>query len=126
MAVQSGAPYATVREAASYLNCHPVTLRGLVRSGEFPRALHRGRGSRIFIPWSDVRLFLVGRQPRVDVGSTRAVASFLALHPNSVTVLYRRGSFPNAYRVEGGSRGPIMLPWSDVERYRQQQPRVSR
>ncbi|MFW0774507.1 helix-turn-helix domain-containing protein [Paenarthrobacter nitroguajacolicus] len=64
--------------------------------------------------------------PRGDA-TVRQVAEHLNLHPETVRAMARSGDFPNAYKTGSGSRNsPLRIPWSDVDRWRQKQPRASR
>jgi excisionase family DNA binding protein len=58
--------------------------------------------------------------------TVRQVAEHLNLHPETVRTMARSGDFPNAYKTGSGSRNsPQRIPWSDVDRWRQKQPRAS-
>lgn len=53
------------------------------------------------------------------------VAEHLQLHPVTVRIMARSGNFPGAYKAGSGARNsPIRIPWSDVERWRDKQPRA--
>jgi excisionase family DNA binding protein len=52
------------------------------------------------------------------------VAEFLNLHPETVRKMARQNVFPRAYKVGGAHSSQIRIPWSDVEDYRERQPRA--
>lgn len=119
-------PYATVKQTAAALSLHPETVRSLARAGEFPRAVMRGRGSPIAIPWADVEAYIVRNRPNADDATTREVAVALSLHTSTVTALFAAGAFPNAWTMTSGRTSRIRIPWMDVKEYRRKQPRASR
>ena len=54
------------------------------------------------------------------------VADYLQLHPVTVRIMARSGDFPNAYKAGAGARNsPLRIPWADVDRWRQRQPRAN-
>lgn len=55
--------------------------------------------------------------------TVKQVAAFLNLHPETIRILARQGSFPNAYKTGGSNNHPVRIPWADVEDYRRKQPR---
>lgn len=58
--------------------------------------------------------------------TVKQVAEHLSLHPVTVRILARSGEFPNAYKTGRGARSsPLRIPWSDVARWRERNPRVS-
>lgn len=58
--------------------------------------------------------------------TVRQVAEHLSLHPETVRTMARSGEFPNAYKTGSGSKNsPQRIPWSDVTRWRERQPRTS-
>ncbi|WP_223942185.1 helix-turn-helix domain-containing protein [Arthrobacter sp. StoSoilB22] len=55
------------------------------------------------------------------------VAEYLQYHPVTVRTMARSGEFPNAYKSGSGKRNsPLRIPWADVDRWRERQPRASR
>jgi len=53
------------------------------------------------------------------------VAKFLGVHPETVRELARANRFPGAYKTGSGKvNSPIRIPWSDVQAFREKQPRV--
>ncbi|WP_420831524.1 helix-turn-helix domain-containing protein [Paenarthrobacter ureafaciens] len=122
----------------------------MTRAGFFPNAYKEGVGSRsrVRIPWSDVERYIrqqpksgAGRSslagssasrvttsdgsPRGDATVTQ-VADYLQLHPGTIRIMARSGDFPRAYKAGTGKRNsPIRIPWSDVDRWRDKQPRAN-
>ncbi|WP_197023107.1 helix-turn-helix transcriptional regulator [Arthrobacter sp. MA-N2] len=65
--------------------------------------------------------------PMTGDAKVKEVAEHLGLHPDTVRMMARSGDFPNAYKTGSGRHSsPIRIPWSDVERFRKQQPKASR
>ena len=117
---------ATVKQVAEYLGHHPETVRLMARRGEFPNAYMPGRGNPIRIPWADVEGYTETHPIGDGDATVEQVAEFLQLHVESVRIMARRGTFPNAYKAGTGKRrSPIRIPWADVERYRALQPRAA-
>ncbi|SDL41339.1 hypothetical protein SAMN04487913_109104 [Arthrobacter sp. ok362] len=114
-----------MKQVAAALNLHPETVRALARSRAFPRAVMRGRGSPIAIPWADVEACLARTRPSADDATAREVAAALSLHTSTVAALVAAGVFPNAYRAESGRTSRVRIPWGDIENFRKNQPRLN-
>ncbi|XAS66540.1 helix-turn-helix domain-containing protein [Micrococcaceae bacterium Sec5.7] len=117
----------TVKQVAEFLGIHPEAVRIMARSGQFPHAYMPGQGARIKIPWTDVEGYCETHPTGEGDATVNQVAAFLNHHPESIRIMARSGAFPNAYKAGMGRKNsPLRIPWADVDRYRQLQPRVNR
>lgn len=59
--------------------------------------------------------------------TVKDVADYLGHHPVTIRIMARSGEFPNAYKAGSGKKNsPLRIPWADVKRWREKQPRASR
>ena len=57
--------------------------------------------------------------------TVKQVAEFLGHHPVTIRTMARQGVFPNAYKGGSGKKNsPLRIPWADVDRWRERQPRA--
>ena len=58
--------------------------------------------------------------------TVKEVAAFLGHHTETIRIMARSGDFPNAYKTgRGRPNSPLRIPWADVNRYRELQPRAA-
>lgn len=59
--------------------------------------------------------------------TVKQVAEYLGHHPVTIRTMARSGEFPGAYKGGSGKKNsPLRIPWADVDRWRERQPRASR
>lgn len=84
---------------AKYLSLHPVTIRRLVREGQFPKGKHISEGC---VVWSEAAIEAWKAHAPGPLVSMQDLCAELSLNASSIHRMIREGRFPEAKRITPG------------------------